>query len=137
MRRYAVPQNSNNTVQCGYWIKWMSGRVICAVVPCTVYRSQHRLADRSRLDAALPEPLLSEFATSPSECTPPQRTGCTRRDGSDEWYKGIGRARRRHEKAYSNQVLNFPCIIQDFFVFVSSTDTKQYELFYRKGTRNV
>lgn len=56
------PRNRNSALQCGYWIKLVSGRAICAVVPCTMHQSQNRLAGRSRLDANLAE--LLPFETS-------------------------------------------------------------------------
>ncbi|KAJ5433508.1 uncharacterized protein N7458_012664 [Penicillium daleae] len=61
------PRNSNSALQCGYWIKRMSGQVIRAAIPCTLHQSQNRLANKSRLDAILPELLPSELETSPSE----------------------------------------------------------------------
>lgn len=71
-RRYAdmwFPRNSNSAVRCGYWIKWMSRRVIRAIVPCTMHQSRNRLAGTSRLDATLAELLRSELETSPWEST--------------------------------------------------------------------
>lgn len=44
----------------------MSRQVIHAVVPYMLHQSQNLLADRSHLDAALLELLLSELETNPS-----------------------------------------------------------------------
>lgn len=90
------PGNSNSAIQCGYWINWMSWRVIRAVVACTVHPSRGPLAQTVLVwIPSCGAFLLSELETDPGVPTLQAGPGV---DRSDERYKAMYFARRLGER---------------------------------------